>query len=244
MTDARPTEAGRGGFWTGRRVLLALVAVAALAGLFFFGRSLVGLVPRFAEWVEGLGGWGPAAFVGGYLLATVALVPGSALTLLAGAVFGLVRGTLYVLLGATLGATAAFLVARYLARPAVRKRVEKSPRFAGIDRAIGDQGWKLVLLLRLSPLIPFNLLNYGLGVTRVRLSHYLIGSIGMVPGTVLYVYYGRVAGEVAAAAGGTSRGVEYYALLGLGLLATIAATWMVTRAARRELERRTDDQPA
>lgn len=136
-----------------------------------------------------------------------------------------------------LGSAAAFLVARYLARSAVERRLAGDPRFAAVDRAIGREGRKIVLLLRLSPVIPFNLLNYGLGLTQVRFADYLIGSLGILPGTVLYVYYGKVAGDVAALAGGAGqKGVAYYALLALGLVATVAATAVVTRSAQRSLQ--------
>lgn len=220
-------------------VLAALVGVA----LFFVGRAAGPYLPRFVAWVEGLGPWGPVAFVLGYAVATVALLPGSVLTLIGGAVFGLVWGTLYVFVAAVLGAGAAFLVARYVARPAVERRLRGDKRFERIDAAIGRQGTKVVLLLRLSPVLPFNLLNYALGLTRVRFRDYLLASVGMLPGTLLYVYYGKVAGDVAALLGGAEidRGTAYYLVLGLGLLATVGVTVVVTRIARRALAEETED---
>lgn len=220
-------------------VLAALVGVA----LFFVGRAAGPYLPRFVAWVEGLGPWGPVAFVLGYAVATVALLPGSVLTLIGGAVFGLVWGTLYVFVAAVLGAGAAFLVARYVARPAVERRLRGDKRFERIDAAIGRQGTKIVLLLRLSPVLPFNLLNYALGLTRVRFRDYLLASVGMLPGTLLYVYYGKVAGDVAALLGGAEidRGTAYYLVLGLGLLATVGVTVVVTRIARRALAEETED---
>lgn len=220
------------------RLLQGVLAVlGALALLWLAGRELGGAVPRFAGWVEGLGALGPAVFVAGYVVATVAFVPGSLLTLAAGALFGLLRGTAYVLLGATLGAAAAFLVSRYLARPWVERRLAGDARFRRIDRAVGREGGRIVFLLRLSPALPFNLLNYALGLTRVRFASYLWASVGMLPGTLLYVYYGKVAGDVAAlaAGAGVQRGAGYYLVLGLGLLATVALTIYVTRLARRAL---------
>ena len=221
------------------RVLLLLGAVI---GLVLAGREAAGLLPRFAAWVDGLGLWGPVVFVLGYIVATVAFVPGSLLTLGAGAIFGLVQGTALVLLGATLGASAAFVVSRYVARGAVERRLAGNARFAAIDRAVGEQGRKIVFLLRLSPVFPFNLLNYALGLTRVRYPDFLVASAGMLPGTLLYVYYGKVAGDVARLAGGAGveRGAAYYAVLGLGLAATIVVTTVVTRTARRALEEATD----
>jgi uncharacterized membrane protein YdjX (TVP38/TMEM64 family) len=215
---------------------IALVA-AAVAALFLLGRLAGGYVPRFAAWVESLGAWGPVVFVLGYAAAVVAFAPGSLLTLAAGAIFGLARGVAYVFVAAVLGSSAAFLVARYLARGAVERRLAGNPRFAAIDRAIGAQGRRIVFLLRLSPVFPFNLLNYALGLTRVRFADYFVASAGMLPGTFLYVYYGKLAGDVAALAGGAPvpRDAGYWAVLALGLVATVAVTAVVTRIARRAL---------
>jgi uncharacterized membrane protein YdjX (TVP38/TMEM64 family) len=226
------------------RLALALAALAALVAL---GRQGGAALPAFAAWVERQGAFGPVAFVLGYAVATVAFVPGALLTLAAGAIFGLVRGTVYVLVAATLGATLAFLVARYAARPWVEKRIAANPRFSAVDRAVGTQGRRIVFLLRLSPVFPFNLLNYALGLTRVRFPDYLIASIGMLPGTLLYVYYGKLAGEVASLAGGApaaKKGAGYYAVLALGLVATIAVTTLVARIARRALDQATGAESA
>lgn len=238
LETARPAERDRGSL---RRPLLLLLAVAALALL---GRRAGAHVPEFAAWVDGLGPWGPLAFIAGYVVACVALVPGSLLTLAAGAIFGLWRGVAFVFVGASVGAAAAFLVARYVARGAIARRLAGDRRVAAIDRAVGREGRKIVLLLRLSPVIPFNLLNYALGLTRVRLGDYLIGMIGLLPGTVLYVYAGKLAGDVAALAGGAgpTRGPGYYAVLGLGLAATVGATALVARAARRALREAADER--
>jgi uncharacterized membrane protein YdjX (TVP38/TMEM64 family) len=223
-------------------VVRVLLAVTAVILLLIAGRKLGALVPAFTSWVDGLGVWGPVAFVAGYALATVAFVPGSLLTLAAGAIFGLGKGTALVLVAATLGASAAFLVSRHLARGFVERRLAGNERFAAIDRAIGTQGRKIVLLLRLSPVFPFNLLNYALGLTRVRFADYLVASVGMLPGTLLYVYYGKVAGDVARLAGGAAvqRGPAYYGVVALGLVATVVVTTLVTRTARRALQEVTD----
>ena len=220
------------------RILGGLVAVVLLISV---GRQVGGRLPQFAEWVDGLGVWGPAVFVAGYAGATVAFVPGSVLTLAAGAIFGFVRGVAYVMIGATLGASLAFLVARYIARGAIERRLEGNRRFAAIDRAVGREGRKIVFLLRLSPVFPFNLLNYALGLTNVRFVDYFIACLGMIPGTLLYIYYGKLAGDVAQLAGGAAvgRGPEYYAVLGLGLLTTVVVTTIVTRTARRALQEAT-----
>ena len=232
QTDAAP-RSSRGGL-----LLRAGVALAAVAALVLLGRQLGGYVPQFAQWVDGLGFWGPAVFVLGYAAATLAFVPGSILTLAAGAIFGLGQGTLLVFLGATLGSTLAFLVARYLARGAIERRLQDRPRFGAIDRAVGRQGLKIIFLMRLSPVFPYNLLNFALGLTRVRLMHYVIACFGMIPGTFLYVYYGKALGSLAAVAGGAApeRGAGDWALLGVGLVATVVVTAYVTRIARRALD--------
>ncbi len=222
----------------GRRPLaLALAAVVLVAVLVVAGRSLAGAIPALAERIDGLGAWGPVAFACVYAAATVAFAPGSILTLLAGAIFGIARGTVIVFAGATTGAALAFLVARHLARSAIENKVARHPRFAAIDRAIGEQGGRIVFLLRLSPVFPFNLLNYALGLTKVRFADYVVASVGMIPGTLLYVYYGQAIGDVAALASGArvARGVGYYAVLGIGLVATVVVTTLVTRLARRAL---------
>jgi uncharacterized membrane protein YdjX (TVP38/TMEM64 family) len=216
------------------RILAVAAAIAAVIGL---GRTAGAYVPEFAGWVEGLGLWGPVVFVAAYAAATVAFIPGSLLTLAAGAIFGVIEGTLLVFIAATLGAGLAFLVSRHLARSAIEQRLAGNAKFDAIDRAVAMEGRKIVLLLRLSPVFPFNLLNYALGLTQVRFWDYVFASVGMLPGTVLYVYYGALAGEVAALAGGATapKGAGYYSVLAIGLVATIAVTAVVTRAARRAL---------
>jgi uncharacterized membrane protein YdjX (TVP38/TMEM64 family) len=229
----------------GRRLTWAVLGLAALTALILGGRRLGQYIPQFAGWVEGLGAWGPVVFILGYAAATVAFIPGSLLTLAAGAIFGLARGTLYTLLGATLGAAAAFLVARYLARGAIERRIAGNARFAAIDRAVGSEGFKIVALLRLSPVFPFNLLNYALGLTRVRFVHYFLASIAMLPGTLLYVYYGKAAGSLAAVAGGAKaeKGTAYWVTLGIGLAATVVVTTFITRLAGKALRQQIGEAP-
>jgi uncharacterized membrane protein YdjX (TVP38/TMEM64 family) len=225
--------ARRSGLW-----VKAVIALAVVAVLVFAGKRLGALVPQFAAWVESLGVWGPLAFIVGYIVATVAFIPGSILTLAAGAIFGLARGTAFVFVGATIGSILAFLVSRYFARSAIEKRLQGNEKFANIDRAVGAQGLKITFLLRLSPVFPFNLLNYGLGLTNVRLRDYAIAALGMLPGTFLYVYYGKLAGDVAAVAGGAAvrKDAGYWTVLILGLLATVVVTTIVTRIARKALK--------
>ena len=192
------------------------------------------------DWVGALGPWGPVIFVGIYIVATVVLLPGSVLTLGAGAVFGLVRGVAIVSLASTLAATAAFLIGRHLAREAVARRIAGHDKFAAMDRAVAAEGWKIVLLTRLSPVFPFTLLNYAFGLTRVKLLHYVLASwIGMLPGTVMYVYLGSLA---HVGAGPRSRTPGEWALYAVGLVATIAVTVFVTRIARKALASRVQEE--
>ncbi len=226
--------------------LRLLLVALALATLLLVAHRLGGYVAIAATRIRGLGVWAPLAFVAAYAVATVALLPGSALTLAGGALFGLLRGTVYVFAGATLGASAAFLIARHLARGVVEGRLAANPRFAAIDRAIAREGRKIVFLLRLSPVFPFNLLNYALGLTRVRFVDYLLASLGMLPGTVLYVYTGKALGDVVAVAAGAAvpHDARYWGVLALGLAATATVTIVVTRTARRALAEEVKDVPS
>lgn len=219
-----------------KAVVVAGVVVGA-GLLILIGRQAAGYIPAFAEWVTSLGAAGAAVFVLSYIVATVLFVPGSLLTLAAGAVFGLVRGTIYVFAGASIGAIAAFLVARYAAHDWVTRKMSGQPRFRAVDEAIAREGRKIVFLIRLSPLFPFNATNYALGLTSVRLRDYAVACVGMLPGTLLYVYYGRLIGDVARIVSGApvERGAAYWVLLGAGLLATILVTAIITRAARKAL---------
>ena len=236
MSESGTAEAPVSG---GRVVTLAKLAGAALAlaALIWLGRETGAYLPQFAQWVEGLGIWGPVIFMVVYALGVVLWIPGSVLTLAAGAIFDLLPGTLYVFIAATVGSALAFLVARYVARGAMEQRLARSDRFAAVDRAIGDQGLKIVFLLRLSPVFPFTPMNYLLGLTRVKFRDYVLASVGMIPGTLLYVYYGKIAGDVVQVAGGVApqRGPAEWALLAVGLAATIGVTLVITRAARRAL---------
>src|SRR6267142_1225477 len=194
------------------------------------------LLKAALDWTGKLGPCGPVIFVGLYVVATVLFVPGSVLTLGAGAVFGVALGSVCVSISATLGATAAFLVGRYLARDAIARKIQKNEKFATIDRAVANEGWKIVLLTRLSPVFPFTLLNYAFGLTRVKLSHYVLASwIGMIPGTVMYVYLGSL---VNLGAGHRQRTTGEWILYGVGLLATVTVAGFVTRLARSALAKK------
>lgn len=188
-------------------------------------------------WIEQLGAWGQVLFVVIYIVATVLFIPGSALGLGAGALFGVMRGSLLVSLASTIGATCAFLLGRYLTRDWVAKKIEGNASFAAIDRAVAVEGWKIVLLTRLSPVFPFTLLNYAFGLTRVSLCDYVLASsVGMLPGTVMYVYLGSLA---RAGVADRQRSPAEWAFYVVGLAATLAVVLFVTRIARRALARRT-----
>ena len=196
------------------------------------------LLRNALQWVNDLGAIAPIAFILIYIVATVAFLPGSILTLGAGVVFGIVQGSIYVFVGATIGATLAFLVGRYLARGWVSKKIAGNQKFKAIDRAVGKEGLKIVLLTRLSPIFPFNLLNYGLGVTGVSLKDYVLGSVGMIPGTIMYVYIGSLAGNIATIGGETqpdANPIAQWAIRIIGFVATVAVTLYVTKIARQAL---------
>lgn len=212
--------------------LLLAAGLAALVGL-PVRESLLGLLAR----IEALGPWGPVALAAAYVPACVLMLPGSLLSLGAGYLFGVGWGTLTVSVGSVAGATAAFVTGRTLARPWVESRLAGEPRFRALDAAVAREGFKIVLLARFSPVLPFNVLNYALGLTRVRLRDYVLASwIGMLPGTVLYVYLGSAAGSLAELAGGRgTAGPAERALFFVGLAATVAVTVVLARVARRAL---------
>jgi uncharacterized membrane protein YdjX (TVP38/TMEM64 family) len=170
-------------------------------------------------------------------------VPGSLLTLAAGAIFGLVAGTIYVFVAASLAACAAFALARTVARGALERRLSGNARFAAIDRAIAAEGRKIAFLLRLSPVFPFSLLNYALGLTRVRFGDYVLACLGMLPGTLLYVYLGSLAGDAAGRGAGGQTRLEWI-FKAVGLVVTFVVTLVITRTARRALREVTGDEQA
>ena len=218
----------------------ALLLVAAVVALLLLGRALdVGTwLGAALEWIRGLGPVAPVVFLALYVIACVFLLPGSVLTLGAGAVFGVSRGIAIVWISATLGASAAFLVGRYLVRAWVARTIAANPKLQALDATVTREGWMIVLLMRLSPVIPFNLLNYAFGATRVSLRDYALASaVGMLPGTMMYVYLGSVAGELAAGSARARTPLEW-AFYGLGLAATVAVTVYLTRVARTSLSRR------
>jgi len=189
------------------------------------------------EWIESLGVVGAMAFIVLYIVATIVFLPGSILTLGAGVLFGLIPGTIYVFIGATLGSIAAFLVGRYFARGWVSKKIAGNQNFVAIDQAVSREGFKIVLLTRLSPIFPFTLLNYAFGITGVSFQDYVMGAIGMLPGTLLYVYIGSLAGDLARIGSEqpTLNPQLEWAIRIIGLIVTISVTLYITRIARKSL---------
>ena len=190
------------------------------------------------NWINSLGAIGGIVFIGIYIIATLAFLPASILTLGAGIIFGVIWGSLYVFIGATLGAVAAFLGGRYLAQGWVKEKIASYKKFAIIDKAVSKEGLKIVLLVRLSPLFPFNLLNYAFGITSVSFQDYLIGSVGMIPGTIMYVYFGYLAGDLALISTHNQpvNLILSWVIKIIGLIATIAVTIYVTKIAKKALD--------
>lgn len=217
-------------------IVLAVVVLGLFAGTLLL--PVKNWLVRALEWTQGLGVWGPIFVVALYIVACILFFPGSVLTLGAGFIFKLLVGTITVSIGSTLGACAAFLVGRTVGRNWISGKIAASEKFAAIDNAVGRQGLKIVLLTRLSPVFPFNLLNYAFGLTKVPFTKYALASwIGMLPGTVMYVYFGAGLRSLAdAVAGNVETGPAGKIFFWFGLAATIAVTIFVTRLARRALK--------
>jgi uncharacterized membrane protein YdjX (TVP38/TMEM64 family) len=210
-------------------VLLVLIVAAVLL------LPIGDLVSALFAWLGRIGPWGPVLLVLLYVPACGLALPVWPLTMGAGFLFGLTMGFSAALLGGTLGACAAFLVSRGLARGAIEAKVSASPSFRAIDRAVASEGFKLVFLLRLSPAIPYNVLNFLLGVTGVSLRAYALASlVGMMPGALMYVYFGTAMKSAADLYSGRARaGWANFAVLLMGLLATVVVTVLLARMASR-----------
>ena len=219
--------------------VLALLAVASLLVIIYF-LDVQELLTLALAWISDLGPWGPLFFILLYIFATVLFIPGLIPTMAAGVLFGVPQGTVLVSISSISGATMAFLIGRYLARDWVAGKIRENQKFEAIDVAVAQEGWKIVGLTRLSPVFPFNLLNYAFGLTQVSLKDYVLASwVGMLPGTVMYVYIGFLAGDLATLGSGErSRTPAEWALLVVGLMATVVLTLYITRIAQRALNRK------
>lgn len=239
-------EGGKGS--TKSRIFILTGAALALAALFvaLYFLPVKAYLVGFLEWSEGLGLWAPIVVGVVYILGCVFFLPGLVLTLGAGFLFGVVKGSITVSIASTIGACAAFLVGRTIARDWVEKKVASNPKFAAIDGAVGREGLKIVLLTRLSPVFPFNLLNYAFGLTKVRFWQYAVASwIGMIPGTIMYVYLGSAMEElVAAAAQRTEQSTAETVFFWAGLAIAVFVAAFVTRIARRALREAVPDAAA
>ena len=222
-----------GKYWKWIAIAGGLIALSVALSFLPIGEW----VKSFTAWIQDLGVAGAFIFIGVYALAALLFLPGAIFTIAAGLVYGIVAGTAVAITGATLGAGLAFLAGRYLFRDRIKKVARKNKKFGAIDEAIGQQGWKIVGLLRLSPLIPFNVSNYFYGVTAIGFWPYLLASfVGMLPGTLLYAYLGAI-GQAGLSGGSKSYSPLQWTFLGIGLLATIAVTIFVSRVAKNALKK-------
>ena len=213
-----------------KAVLIVLALIVVGIAFMFLPVKAWGL--ELQNWIKEFGIIAPVIFVLAYVIATIFMIPGSVLTLIAGAIFGLWFGVFYVVIGSNLGALAAYLLAKTKLREKFIKMTEGNPKFAALDKAIGENGFKMVLLTRLSPAFPFTLLNYFLGLTSVKTGAYVAANLlGMLPATFLYVYLGSLA-NVAVSAVSTWQ----LAMRIVGLLATIGVVIYVTRLARKAMK--------
>src|ERR671918_2014262 len=218
----------------GKITLLALSLLTVLVGVWFL--PVRDWFMQLEGYVRSLGAIGPVVVVLAYILCTVLFIPGSAITIGSGTLFGLKTGFIVVVLGANLGALCAFLLARTFLREKVARWADGNPKFRSLDQAIGRQGFKMVLMTRLSPVFPFVLLNYFLGLTAVRAGSYALANLlGMLPATFLFVYIGAAARDAITGQMDASAGFYQQILKYVGLLATVAVVVFVTRIARRAL---------
>ena len=214
-----------------------LVVLATVAG-FAFGPALLEQARAATARLFAMGTSGHALFVAIFAVVTLAFVPAWILALAAGAAFPYGTAVGLCLAGSTSGSVLCFLAARHLVREAVERRLAASPRLAALDDAFAHHGTLVVFLLRLSPVVPYNLLNYLLGVTRVRLRDVLAGAVGMIPATFLFVGVGRTMADVGeAAVGERTRSTAEWALVGVGVAATLAVTFLLARTSSRALAR-------
>ncbi|MBV6625086.1 MAG: TVP38/TMEM64 family protein [Rivularia sp. (in: Bacteria)] len=218
-------------------LISCLIAILIVVGNHF---NLQRHLNQSLLWVDSLGWLAPVAFIVIYNVATLLFIPGSLLTLKGGCLFGLLWGSIYVLIAATIGATFAFLVGRYISRDWVYRQIGSQPKFKAIDKAVARNGFKIVFLTRLSPIFPFNLLNYAFGVTQVSLKDYIVGSIGMIPGTVMYVYMGSIIGDIAINNPSIPKSQEVQYMQSIlqifGFIATIFVTIYVAKVAKKALK--------
>ncbi len=233
MSDAAPRA---------RWKTLALWGVGLLAAVGLWALGRLAPVDEWFAAVEELGPWGPAAIVALYVATCVLFVPGTILTLGAGALFGFTTGSIAAVIGSNLGANAAFLIARYVARSKIEGVLSGNAKLRALDGVVAREGFLIVFLTRLSPVFPFNALNYAYGLTSVAWRKYaLMSLVGMLPGTLAYVYLGSVGRAVAGSESG-ERGALEWTILIVGVVATLALAAYIARIARGKLDERLDSE--
>lgn len=219
----------------GSRLLSLSTRLAAISAPIVVGVLLIRfvspLLPQISAYVATLGVWAPIAYIAAYVAVVVFMLPAFLLIIAGGAVFGTVYGSMLAMTGAMLGGMTAFLIARHVAREPVARRVARNPKLSVIDRSIGRDGARIVFLLRLSPAVPFVLANYALGITQVRFSHFVAGTLGLVPMVLTFAAYGAAAGTTNSATGAPMSPL----LLGIGLLATVGLGVLLGRIAQNAL---------
>lgn len=215
-----------------KKLVAALIVVAALV-VVGSQLPLQQLAEDFLAWVSGLGSWGPAIFGLVYALAVIVLLPTWPLSIGAGILFGAGPGLGFALLAAAAGGVVSFGLGRTVMGATARRWIDGHPRLRAVDREIQRRGWIAALLLRLSPLTPWNILNYVLGVTRLSLRGYLASLPAMAPVLSLYVILGASMGRIAAPGERGTSPVERV-LLGIGLVSTVVVTVWLARVARRD----------
>ena len=230
-----------------RQLLLKLGGIIVLTAATIIVIKQLGILDSFSiteslqnllQWIQDLGTIGYIIFILAYMLSSVVLIPATILTLGAGVIFDVIEGSILVSIASMAGAVLAFLIGRYFARGWVAQKIENYPKFKAIDEAVAQEGWKIVGLTRLSPIFPFVVINYAFAITQVSLRDYTIASwIGMLPGTVMYVYIGSLIGNIATlGAGGREKTPLEWALYIVGLIATVLVSVYVTKISKQALD--------
>ena len=213
------------------RVVSVLLPVLVITPQAAQAVSMESLVPVVESAVSSAGPFGPLVFIVLYGISAVLLIPASILTISAGFLFGPWLGTAVVSIASTFGAALAFLIGRYFAREYVENMMSSNDRYVAINRAISSQGSRVVFLMRLSPLFPYSLINYSLGLTQIRFSEYIVASwLGMLPGTVAYVALGSASKAIFG-----EFSLQAILVSGLGAIATLGVTFLISREASKAL---------
>ncbi len=210
---------------------IAAISVPLVGGI-LVARLISPALPQISSWVASAGYLAPMAFVLAYTAVVVLMLPAFLLIIVGGAVFGAAYGTVLSLIGALVGGTAAFLISRHVARERVERWTAHNPRMAVIDKSVGQDGARIVFLLRLSPAIPFVLSNYALGVTQVRLTHFALGTFGLLPTMLAYAAYGAAVGTGSS---GSGKAALPPTVLWLGVAATVVLAVVLARIAQNAL---------